>query len=312
MIDRRHLCFATETNNDAAWPVWHTWAWLTVPACVRLDELHVLLHGAGVDHRYWDWPIEPQRYSYVSWAAERGIATLNIDRIGCGHSSRPPGADVTVAAQAHALAQVIDTVRVGRDGMPSFSRFVLVGHSIGSVVCGSTAATYGGVDAVVLTGYLPVDGTVEMGDELFDFAFVPALDAMPQLRGLVDDDYLVARDGLGVDELRYWATQTDPEIMAFELLIKGPATKAELRDAAIVGPLIRTVTTPTLGLVGQHDALLIDGGLGEADTRATVRRVAQGVGQNFEFVVISDAGHMLNLHRNAHQTFRAIERWLEQ
>jgi len=122
----------------------------------------------------------------------------------------------------------------------------------------------------------------------------------------------VARDGLGVDELRYWATQTDPEIMAFELLIKGPATKAELRDAAIVGPLIRTVTTPTLGLVGQHDALLIDGGLGEADTRATVRRVAQGVGQNFEFVVISDAGHMLNLHRNAHQTFRAIERWLEQ
>jgi pimeloyl-ACP methyl ester carboxylesterase len=312
MIDRRHMCFATETIDGAAWPAWHTSAWLTVPTNVRRDELHVLIQGAGVDHRYWDWPIEPERYSYVSWAAERGVATLNIDTIGCGQSSHPPGGDVTVAAQAHALAQVVDAVRVGRQGMPPFSRVVLVGHSLGSVICGSTAAVYGGIDAVVLTGYLPVDGTVEMGDELFDFAFIPALDGMPHMRGLVDDQYLVARDDLGVDELRYWAAQTDSEIMAFEARIKGPATKAELRDAATAGPLIRTVTTPALGLVGQHDALMIDRGIGEIDTRDTVRRVAQDVGKNFEFVVIGDIGHMLNLHRNAHTTFTAIEQWLQR
>ena len=162
----------------------------------------------------------------------------------------------------------------------------------------------------MLTGYLPVDGTVEMGDELFDYAFIPALEEMPQLRGLVDADYLVPRGDLGVGELRYWSPQTDPEVMAFEALAKGPATRVELRDAAVAGPLIRTLTAPVLALVGQHDALMIDIGLGEADTHDTVGRVAPGVGTNFEFGVISDAGHMLNLQRNARESFTVIERWL--
>jgi pimeloyl-ACP methyl ester carboxylesterase len=285
---------------------------LTVPAEVQRDELQLLVHGAGVDHRYWDWPIEPERYSYVAWAAQRGIATLNIDRIGSGQSSRPPGAEVTLTAQAHTLGQVIDAVRSGYQGMPTFSRLVLIGHSMGSVVCGATATAGGGADAAVLTGYLPVDGTAEMGDELFDFAFTPALDALPHLRGLVDEAYLSPRDDLGVDELRYWSDQTDPQILAFETLIKGPATKAELGDAAVAGPLIRGVTIPTLAVVGEHDALLIDGGLGETDTHDTIARVAGGIGPNFEFCVVPDTGHMLNLHRNAHDTYTAVARWLER
>jgi pimeloyl-ACP methyl ester carboxylesterase len=308
---RRHLSFAAKTR-DASWPLWHTSAWLTVPTHAQGDELHVLVHGAGADHRYWDFPIEPDRYSYVDWATQRGIVTLNIDRVGCGQSSRPPGAEVTLEAQAHNLAQVIEAARGGHEGVPPCRRVVLIGHSMGSVICGATAMGCSDVDAVVLTGYLPVDGTTEMGDELFDFAFTPALDAIPQLRGLVDENYLAAREDIGVDELRYWNAQTDPKIMGFDALIKGPATKAELADAAIAGPLIRSLTTPALGLVGQHDALLIDGGLGETDTFDTVRRVANGIGPNFGFSVVLDAGHMLNLHRNAHDTYSAIERWLER
>jgi pimeloyl-ACP methyl ester carboxylesterase len=309
MGDSGHL-YLTTTTDGASWKQWHTSAWLTVPPQARRDELHVLVHGAGADHRYWHWPLDPDRYSYIGWATERGIATLNIDRIGCGFSSRPPGSEVDVAAQAHALAQLVEHARAGRNGLPSFSRVVLVGHSLGSVVCGTTAATYGGIDRLVLTGYLPVDGTVEMGDELFDFAFVPALVGLPHLRGLVDDDYLVARDNLGVDALRYWGAQADPEVIALEGLLKGPATRAELRDAAVAGALIRSVATPTLCVVGQHDALLIDSGLGDTDVSDTVRRVAADVQSNFEFTVIPDTGHMQNLHHNAHQTYAAIERWL--
>jgi pimeloyl-ACP methyl ester carboxylesterase len=294
VIRRRHLCFAT------------------VPAQVRSDELHVLVHGAGVDHRYWDWPIEPERYSYVDWATERGIVTLNIDRIGCGQSSRPLGTEVTLEAQSHTLAQIIEAARGGHEGVPPCGRAVLIGHSMGSVVCGATATDCDAIDAVVLTGYLPVDGTTEMGDELFDFAFSPALDALPHLRGLIDESYLAAREDIGVDELRYWRAQTDPAILSFESLVKGPATRAELADAAVAGPMIRTLTTPAVGLVGQHDALLIDGALGEIDTFDTVRRVAPGIGPNFDFSVVLDTGHMLNLHRNAHDTYTAIERWLKR
>lgn len=312
MIDRRHLSFATKSNADATWPQWHLSGWLTVPDNLRRDELHVLVHGAGVDHRYWDWPMEPERYSYVAWAAERGIATLNLDRIGCGHSSRPPGAEVTVSAQAGGIAQVIDAVRGGQIAeAPSFSRIVLIGHSIGSVICGVSVAEHGGPDALVLTGYLPVDGTAEMGDELFSFAFVSATEGKPELAGLVDEQYLVPREGLGVDELRFWGPATDPAVVAFDSVIKGPATRAELRDAALAGPQIRTVTVPTLAVVGAHDALLIDKTLGESTAFETVKRVRPTVPAGFEFEVVPGAGHMQCLQRNAHDTYAAMGRWLD-
>jgi pimeloyl-ACP methyl ester carboxylesterase len=272
--------------------------------------LQILVHGAGSDHRYWDWPLEAERYSYVDWATRRGIATLNIDRIGCGHSSYPPGREIDVAAHVHTLGQIVSTVRSGLAGMRSFGRVVLVGHSMGSVVCGATAAACDDVDAVVLTGYLPVDGTPAMGDDLFAFAFIPALEGLPQLNGIADDGYLVPRADLGVEQLRYWAAATDAAMLEFDCLIKGPATKAELSDAAAAGPAIRAITTPALGLIGQYDALLIDQSLGESDTHDTVRRVADGIGANFDFVVIPDAGHMLNLQRNAHEAFVAIDQWL--
>lgn len=312
MIDRRHVSFATETNPDASWPQWHLSGWLTVPDDPRRDELHVLVHGAGADHRYWDWPMDPHRYSYVSWAAEHGIATLNLDRVGCGHSSRPPGNEVTVGAQADGIAAIITALRAGQiASVPWFSRMVLIGHSIGSVICGTSVADHGGPDALVLTGYLPVDGTTEMGDELFSFAFVPATEGKPELRGLVDDGYLVPRDGLGVDELRFWGPATDPAVMAFDGVIKGPATMVELRDAALAGPRIRTVAVPTLALVGQHDALLIDKNLGEATTFDTIERVRPGVPATFEFQVVPDSGHMQCLQRDAHDTYAAMTRWLE-
>ena len=308
---RRELCFTVDAPERAASPQWHVCAWLTVPEALRRSELQILVHGAGSDHRYWDWPLEPERYSYVQWAAKRGLATLNIDRIGCGHSSYPPGAEIDVAAHVHMLDQVVRQVRGGRHGVPPFERVVLVGHSMGSVVCGAAVAAGTDVDAVVLTGYLPVDGTPAMGDELFDYAFEPAVEGLPQLRGIVDSDYLVPRADLGVEQLRYWPNQTDPAVLAFDSLIKGPATKVELADAAVSGPAIRAITTPALGLIGQHDALLIDSTLGENDTHDTVRRVSQGIGQNFEFMVVPDSGHMLSLHRNAAESFAAIDQWLE-
>jgi pimeloyl-ACP methyl ester carboxylesterase len=310
--DRRQVYLPTSTLSSASWPTWHHAGWLTIPERCS-GELQILVHGAGGDHRYWDWPLDPDSYSYVEWLAHRGVASLNLDRLGCGSSSRPPAAELTLEAQSHALAQIVDHVRAGLPdmGSESFSRVVLVGHSMGSVVAGATALRDPAVDAVVLTGYMPVDGTVEMGDELFDFAFEPAADGMPELLGLVGEGYLVAKD-LGVDDLLYWAPTADPENIAAEKLMKGPAARVELSAAAIAGAALRGSSLPTLIVVGQHDALMIDGSLGETDTYATVERVRAVAGANFSFAVIEDSGHLLNQHRNAHASFEAIRSWLDQ
>jgi pimeloyl-ACP methyl ester carboxylesterase len=135
---------------------WYAVAWLTVPEHVVRDELQVLVHGATYDHRSWDWPLDPERYSYLEWATERGYATLAIDRVGCGASSKPPGRQSTLAAQARVLHDIVTAARGGALGT-KFGRVVLVGHSMGSALSVAEASEYRDVDAVVLTGSLGMD-----------------------------------------------------------------------------------------------------------------------------------------------------------
>jgi pimeloyl-ACP methyl ester carboxylesterase len=308
VINRRQLYIEGVAPAGATWPAWHTAGWLVVPDELRRAELQVLVHGAGYDHRYWDWPAQPDQYSYAEWAASRGIATLNIDRIGSGLSSRPPGAENTVRAQADILRQVIAAARDGLVDGAQFSRIVLIGHSLGSVVAGYEAASHGDVDAVVLTGYVPVDGAGEASDTFFETAFLPAVDELPHLRGLVDHDYGVSRPEVR-EPLMYLTGHCDPAVIAMDEQMKGTATRGELRDASTAGPLIRASRVPTLVLVGQHDRLLIHPP--DTDCFDVTRRWAKASGGNFSYDVVADSAHNLNLHDSAHTAFAAIDRWLD-
>jgi pimeloyl-ACP methyl ester carboxylesterase len=308
MIRHHHLYLAGTVASAAGWSTRHTAGLLTLPTELRSSELQILLHGAGHDHRYWNWPVQPDRYSYTEWAAAHGAATLAIDRIGTGSSSKPPGVENTVAAQARLLSQIVAQARAGLPGAPPFDRVVLVGHSMGSVVAGYEAVTYHDVDAVVLTGYIPVDGDPAVGNELFDAVFRPATEVQARLLGLVDDNYLMSRID-DTEALVFWPDQADPVIVGVERQLQNPTTRAELLDAIEAGPTIRGIPVPTLVLVGQHDALLIDQNK-DKDCYDTVRRWAPATPDHFDFEVVADTGHNLNLHRTAHIAFETLDRWL--
>src|SRR5882724_11978344 len=62
----------------------------SAPTAVQL-----LLHGITYSTLYWDWPIEPEKYSYVEYMTGHGYATLNVDRIGIGRSSHPASSTIT-------------------------------------------------------------------------------------------------------------------------------------------------------------------------------------------------------------------------
>ena len=51
--------------------------------------VQLLVHGASYNHLYWNWPLDPARYSYVRRALAAGYATFNVDRLGAGASTRP-------------------------------------------------------------------------------------------------------------------------------------------------------------------------------------------------------------------------------
>jgi pimeloyl-ACP methyl ester carboxylesterase len=304
----QQLWFATPAPPGSADTTWYTAGWLTIPEKLRSPELQILVHGAGGDHRYWAWPTEPARYSYVDWAAAHGIATLAIDRVGAGFSSRPPGRENTIEHQAAALHELVSAARDGRFG-PEFDRVVLVGHSLGSVVCGVEAATYADVDATVLTGYMPVDAPDEaLTEEFFDAVFEPAADRLPHLRGLIDDDYLMAKP-IDTSSMLFCLDNADPAIVEAQRDFDGALTRGELAATSTAGPLIRSSNTSTLVLVGQFDGLLIDAST-DRDCHDAARRLADVSPSTFTYRVVDNAGHLLTLQFNAAETFELMNDWI--
>jgi pimeloyl-ACP methyl ester carboxylesterase len=290
---------------------WYIAGWLTVPEEHRRNELQILLHGACYDHRYWDWPEQPETYSYVTWAKEHGLATLAIDRVGSGWSSHPPGLDNTIAAQSAVLELIVRAARTGFDGIAAgYEQIVLIGHSLGSLIAGYHAALANDVDSVVLTGYLPVDGPPESETKLLDGAFLPALEGLPYLRGLVDENYMTPFPEMR-EALMYRAGQADPDIIRVDEAIKGTTTRGELFGTAGAGPVVRISGVPTLVLVGQYDVLLMNHER-DVDCNDASRRVSQLSPPHFTFSVVNETGHNLNLHRNARQTYELIGDWLDK
>lgn len=54
----------------------------TIAIPSRANTLQVLVHGATYNEQYMDSSFEPETYSYLRWAAQRGYPTLDMDRLG--------------------------------------------------------------------------------------------------------------------------------------------------------------------------------------------------------------------------------------
>src|SRR5262245_13412419 len=62
--------------------------------------VHLLISGATYSRAYWDFPLQPQHYSYVRALTNAGYATFNFDRIGIGESDHPQADQVPVQSPA--------------------------------------------------------------------------------------------------------------------------------------------------------------------------------------------------------------------
>jgi hypothetical protein len=67
--------------------------------------IHVLVPGFTLTSTYWDFPYQPETYSYVDAINKSGYATLSLDRLATGKSSKPPAEDITVDRHAYRLAK---------------------------------------------------------------------------------------------------------------------------------------------------------------------------------------------------------------
>ena len=73
----------------------------------------LLVPGATYTGDYWDLPASLGLFSFRAGLNGAGYATLTVDRLGTGRSSRPASVLLTALTQAGVLHQVVGRLRAG-------------------------------------------------------------------------------------------------------------------------------------------------------------------------------------------------------
>ena len=285
---------------------------LCTPGHGTQAPLQLLVHGATYNHLYWDFPFDPDHYSYVRHANQAGFATLAIDRLGAGASDHPLGALVTVHESANTIHQIVTSLRNGSTadscGNPiQFDRIVLVGHSFGSNISWTEAGTYGDVDGVILSGISHL--TNPPGAALTQADSYPAqLDPLFANAGFPDGYFTSIPGTRGA--LFYNLPDADPRVVAVDEANKDVVSLGLLIDQFTTYGLTQNIHVPVLNVNGDFDTLSCN--LPSCTASGSLANEASNYPPDaqYKLVIVPDAGHSINLHRNAPFWYGVAHQWL--
>ncbi|GAA1025498.1 MULTISPECIES: alpha/beta hydrolase [Amycolatopsis] len=226
------------------------------PALLGKQPVQILIHGGTYDHTYYDWPYQPDRYNYVRYMTQRGFTTLNLDRIGYGHSDHPLGASMNFDVAANTTHQIVQYLRQGGLGT-QFGTVTLNGYSMGGLTSQVEAGTFHDVDALMVHavghGLLTPASTARLGS----FAYPALLD--PKFSGrpwAVDPAYLTSIPGRRT--IFYGPASTfDPQQLTVEDATKDTMSATELADITLrtYTDQTKNITAPILWSPGQYDKI---------------------------------------------------------
>jgi pimeloyl-ACP methyl ester carboxylesterase len=303
--------FARHCNNAA----------LPTPTTV-----HFLVHGSTHNNLYADWPEDPQLHSYVQAALGQGHATLAIDRLGSGWSTKPPSEMVTLATLIDVLHQLVQKLRNGEVG--SYSKVIYHGTSLTTAygwVLGDTHPN--DIDGFVHTGLLHFTRFGWIGSVFTEFLYPACVD--PKWNFL-DCGYLTTQPNTRRvffmveenatestlrfdDELRdvFSATLAIQSVpLVFDVVNNQPAVPVETAAG-------KTITKPVLVAIGEFDktACSQDGtpqdGILCSSGAAAVKAFEQQYYPltDIDVYVQPNSGHAINLHKNSKAQLEYVMNW---
>jgi pimeloyl-ACP methyl ester carboxylesterase len=270
--------------------------------------VHVLASGATYGPSAWDFPYQPERYSYVRAMNEAGIATLNVTRLGMAGSSHPDSSEVNTPNQIYIYGQLIDALRAGRFGV-AFDKVVVVGHSYGGVITYGVGNRYPGkVDGVIIAGLM------HEIDQAFLREFWANLHSANEEGGRfaeLDDGYLTSRPGQR--HTFYRQDQVDAKIIEMDEATKETFTRDDARTFPPVMGESEGIRAPVLDAIGEYDAWFCAFQPCSAPD-GTPSREGQWFDATscFEQYVLPKAGHDLNVHYTAPQWFAVAAEWTQR
>ncbi|MCA1223169.1 alpha/beta hydrolase [Streptomyces sp. 8L] len=305
----RDVTFPVELTDGSAQKISGQYC---APRSRAVDTVQVLVHGATYNHTYWDFPYEGSTYSYVDRANRLGYATLAIDELGDGASSRPASTALTFPAIADSIHQVISQVHAGALGR-HYASVMAVGHSFGSAELIEEIAEHGDVDAAVLTGSGHATSSIVAGLQSTVFYSANHLSRFASL----DDGYVTSSPGQRAAIL-YYPPLADPRVVAADAATEDVVSQTELTTRpADLGALMKKITVPVLLVDGDKDNHYctpdVDGTAGTALGCTSTTEFYQHEAANFSGAcfgaMLVRSGHDITLHVTAPQSYTDILAW---
>lgn len=291
--------------------VYNVVGWLCGDSPLEGRTIQVLLSGGMYGHVYWDFPDQSGRYSYVKKMNKAGYATFNMDRIGIGQSDHPDPGLVTLHANAYITHQIIQALRSGEINGVSFSKVILVGHSLGSFIAVEEASQYADVDGVILTGFIHYDNPT-FGPLISTKIYPAFLD--PRFSSGLAPGYLTSIPGSRAD-LFYHLPTSDPTVISLDEETKETATVGELSQVPPVfsSTASRDIHVPVLVALGEFD-IVYCGSAVVCDEAGVLANEASFYSPSacLEVEVLDNTGHALNLHTNAKTWYKIARRWADK
>jgi len=275
--------------------------------------VQVLVPGATYTSVYWDPTLTPETRSFRLAMNRSGYATLTLDRLGTGASSKPPSVLLTAFTEAGVVHQVIQAIRHGEVG-PRFDKVILGGHSLGSAITVLEAGTYHDVDGVLITGLAhhinPTGALIVFG------SFIPVpLDSVMSKKGL-DPTYLTTRAGTRYEAF-HGPGPDIPEVAAYDEATKDVVAPGELLDAAAlttVLPYTMLITAPVLVVLGGGDGGLCGPLATDCSSSASLLKseaAYYSAAAKLRTYVLPNYGHSINYAPNAPEYHQALVRWAD-
>jgi pimeloyl-ACP methyl ester carboxylesterase len=270
------------------------------------STVQLLVHGATYNHLYWDFPGFDGKYSYTKAANAAGYATLAIDRLGTGESTRPASSDVTYDAQISVLHQVVQALRTNIDG-DKFKKVMMLGHSFGSAYTIGEVATYQDVDAVILTGN---GHQVSKLTQEQSVSFFHPANTEPRFSGL-DPGYVTTIPGVRDDGgFLYDMSRADPAVVAVDEATKDVISSAEFATRPPnLGTLSTKIKVPVLIATGQQDTHYCGEGANDCTSSETFYAAEAPYYNTCMAVLFLKSGHDINLHTTAESSFAKLIGW---
>lgn len=317
---------ADDLINTILGDVGNVWPLITVEGTFKISAtfcepevysesgtVQLLHHGATYNKLYWSEAGFPnsERYDWTRYATSRGYATLAIDRLGSGNSSRPdPLIETQANLEAEILHQVVLQLRQGQIGGRKYSSVACVGHSLGSMfLMRATQLHPTDCNAVILTGWganiaehLPKDLSPLLAPA------AALLDRFADLNPL----YLTYILQEGASRLFYGPKGSfDPQLQKYDF---------DHRDTVEVGEILTlfagTTKTnyagPVYVIVGEFDQILCPPNgctTGAATAPGNTAQLFPN-SPNFSYDIVPGTGHCLNLQYSANVTFSLVHQFL--